>query len=118
MAEEPAKPPPERTWWPSIWYKDQLFWREVTTRALAGLIVVVLTGLAALASGLFNDDRYRTSAWIVVGIAVWGLVWAPLSAKVIGWSRTKGLALRLIVPAVSLAVFIAGFLVISSFNDY
>lgn len=38
----------KRQFWPSEWARSEAFWRDVTSRALAGLIVVVMgAGLAA-----------------------------------------------------------------------
>jgi hypothetical protein len=50
---------PARPWlWPSEWFKDEKFWREVTARAMSGVIVLVLAALGAVAAGLIVQPYF------------------------------------------------------------
>ncbi|VXC39394.1 hypothetical protein PLANTIT3_80108 [Plantibacter sp. T3] len=78
----------------------------------------MFTGIVALASGLFIDDRYKTAAWIIVGICAWGVIWVPVSSKAIGWSRSKSRTIRILVPAISFLTFFLVLITISSTTVY
>lgn len=101
MTNEPGGEKKEPTWWPSAWFRDQLFWREVTTRALAGLIVVIITAITALASGLLENRSIKYGVATIAVLLVWSLLWVPISSKSITWSKDKSLFLRVAVLIVS-----------------
>ena len=68
--------------WPNEWRQDQLFWRDVASRAIAGLIVVGVGAFLAVASGLFRGTRYEESfaelaenlGVLTVGLFVFALI--------------------------------------------
>lgn len=59
MADPPDDKPRVRDW-PRIWWHDEKFWREVATRALAGLIVVFIGYMFAIATGYLQVPTVRT----------------------------------------------------------
>ncbi|WP_284987620.1 hypothetical protein [Arthrobacter sp. fls2-241-R2A-172] len=86
----PVKQSPWR--WPAAWFRDQNFWREVTARALSGLIVILVGYVVLAANGLLGlpSPVKMISALLVVGVAallMWPLV--KLSQSVIGIVRRK-----------------------------
>lgn len=66
---EPTKPVRVRDW-PRIWWHDEKFWREVATRALAGLIVVFVGYLFAVATGYLERPPVRAVLAFVVSAAI------------------------------------------------
>lgn len=88
--QDPLKQSPWR--WPAAWFRDQSFWREVTARALSGLIVILVGYVVLAANGLLGlpSPVKMISALLVVGVAallMWPLV--KLSQSVIGIVRRK-----------------------------
>lgn len=56
-----------RPWhWPRIWWHDQGFWREVATKAIAGLIVVFVGYLFATAAGYIQLPSFKTIMAFVI----------------------------------------------------
>jgi hypothetical protein len=106
MTTEPGGEKKESTWWPSAWFRDQLFWRDVTTRALAGLIVVIITAITALASGLLENKSIKYGVATIAVLLIWALIWVPLSSKSITWSKGKSLVLRVAVLVASGLFFV------------
>lgn len=50
------EPPVSKPWkWPGEWVRDQGWWRDVSTRAAAGLIVVFIAWGVGVAVGAFSD---------------------------------------------------------------
>ncbi|WP_104092124.1 hypothetical protein [Arthrobacter sp. GMC3] len=44
--------------WPSEWVRDEKFWREVTARAVSGVVVLVLAAITAYAAGLIKQPHF------------------------------------------------------------
>lgn len=61
-----------RPWqWPGEWFRDEKFWREVTARALSGVIVLFLGYWAALFLGYIRTpSALRTSYDVSVAAAL------------------------------------------------
>ena len=59
MTVEPPTPTPERNWWPRTWFRDELFWRDVASRTIAGLIAALLAAFViwgiGVAIGVFSS---------------------------------------------------------------
>ncbi|WP_146188130.1 hypothetical protein [Mycetocola zhujimingii] len=93
--------------WPLEWWRDEKFWRDVASRALAGLIVVALTGLVALVSGLLNDPVYQSALFRLFGLIVVAVIWTPLSSRVISRVKQKrGMVALILTSLCSLGVLL------------
>lgn len=101
------------------WLREEKFWQDVTTRTLAGGIVVILGFLLANATGLFGDDRTRTDIYQgivrilidIVVVIVGGLVLVVLSARLSknlsrGQSESVALLIRIAVRVVAGFIFL------------
>lgn len=51
----PTQEAPDWWLWPVEWIKDQSFWRDLTSRALAGLIVAAVAYLFAILAGYLSS---------------------------------------------------------------
>ncbi len=82
-AEAKSKP-----WqWPLEWWHDEKFWRDVASRAVAGIIVVFVGYAVAVASGLLGFPDLRQ---VVAVIIVWAAGCAVLF--VLGYASRKIIA--------------------------
>ena len=62
---------PVRPWhWPRIWWHDENFWREVTTRAVAALIVLLIGYLFATAAGYIRLPPLKTIFAFILCVAM------------------------------------------------
>lgn len=75
MTEQTDEKPQLRPWqWPGEWVKDEKFWREVTARALSGLIVIGLGALGAVAAGIIpHVDFFRLGLTLATVFAYIGV---------------------------------------------
>jgi hypothetical protein len=56
MSEPVEEVKASKPWqWPRAWVSDEKFWREVTARALSGIIVVLVAYLYGLMTGYFGQ---------------------------------------------------------------
>ncbi|QHF24215.1 hypothetical protein GTU73_09455 [Rathayibacter sp. VKM Ac-2804] len=84
-----------RPWnWPREWWYDEKFWREVTTRTIAGvlaaLIVLLLSYLTALILGIFKLPSARQIISVVLLVAAVPLVLMGLVRIVLVFARGVG----------------------------
>jgi len=94
--------------WPLEWFADDRFWRDVASRALAGLIVVGISGAVAVGSGLLDDPIYGAALLrLLLGVIVL-LIWAPISSYVITRVKNHRGKFAVIATAIgSMSVLIA-----------
>lgn len=85
-AEAEAKSKPWR--WPLEWWHDEKFWRDVASRAVAGIIVVFVGYAVAVTSGLLGFPDLRR---VVAVILVWAAGCAAL--VLLGYTSRKLIAL-------------------------
>ena len=64
---ESSKGPRPRRWL-RAWVREEVFWRDVTTRTISGLLVVAITFLAGLAGGYFETPDGRSAALSALGV--------------------------------------------------
>ena len=58
MTDVEREKPEVPAWrWPLEWWVDSLFWRDVASRGLAGLIVVFVAWGVGVAAGVFSDPE-------------------------------------------------------------
>ncbi len=55
--------------WPGEWFRDEKFWREVTARALSGIIVIFLGYWAALYLGYIRTPSALKTSYDVTVVA-------------------------------------------------
>lgn len=67
---EPATTSPLR--WPGAWLRSEAWWRDVSSRAAAGLVVVLVTYLAAAAGGLVQRPEISGVVIFAAGLGVLG----------------------------------------------
>jgi hypothetical protein len=85
MTETDEKPAVVRPWqWPGEWFKDEKFWRDVGSRTLSGLIVLLFGYWAALLLGFIKSpdnfkNAFQVTAFAIVFIAT--IVWSQLPKK-------------------------------------
>ncbi|WP_312099829.1 hypothetical protein [Corynebacterium dentalis] len=80
MSEMPELQTKSRPWqWPLEWWYDEKFWRDVASRAVAGIIVVFVGYAVAVASGLLGFPNPRK---VVAVFLVWTACCAVLIALV------------------------------------
>ena len=74
--------------WPLEWWHDEKFWRDVASRAVAGIIVVFVGYAVAVASGLLGFPDLRQVVAVI-------LVWAAGCAALVplGFASRKLIAL-------------------------
>lgn len=78
--------------WPGEWVKDEKFWRDVASRAAAGLIVVFIGYLVAVASGLLGLPDLRKVLAVTLVFAAAIITFLPIvfgSRKLIGAIRNR-----------------------------
>ena len=68
--KEPAAENQQSPWykWPAEWRRDEKFWREVATRAIAGLIVVILGYVGAVLLGYLQKPDFVNNTANVLAI--------------------------------------------------
>lgn len=75
VVAEQSDVPPSR--WLSVWARDQVFWRDVASRTLSGLLVVSVTAVAATVAGFLAVSPGDLAAFLgvlaLVAVAVWWL---------------------------------------------
>lgn len=52
----------KRRFWPADWARSEAFWRDVTSRAAAGTIVVAIGAVAAVAFGIIDWKEFGRAA--------------------------------------------------------
>lgn len=80
--DESRKVPPWK--WPLEWARDEHFWRDVCSRALAGLAVVGIGFLAARAAGLFKEIPWLTVWQAILGSAATAAILFATIPAVVG----------------------------------
>lgn len=121
---EPPDVKPVRPWhWPRIWWHDQAFWREVATRSIAGLIVVILAYIGAVSFGYISGPGRVASILVVtwiLGLLFWVMVFHIIRAgiqsvvssrAIVHWTRAYTIAAAIIMD--SMTVFVLGYLLIT-----
>jgi putative copper export protein len=69
---EPEESKKVRPWeWPFIWALDEKFWRDVASRAIAGLIVVSSVAVIGFASGVLAVPDESNPWWRLFRSLVW-----------------------------------------------
>ncbi|GGV28253.1 hypothetical protein [Paenarthrobacter nicotinovorans] len=83
LDEKPQLPPWQ---WPLEWWLDEKFWRDVATRTVSGLVVLLIGYIVAVTSGLLGiPDLRKVLAVILViaGAILIGFPFVRLSRKII-----------------------------------
>jgi hypothetical protein len=71
---EPPPPPPTPVWrWPLKWLTSEAFWREVSVAVVAGLLLVAIGSLIAVAGGLLKVGPF-INVLLVIGVSLGTLV--------------------------------------------
>ncbi|MDQ0825394.1 membrane protease YdiL (CAAX protease family) [Arthrobacter sp. B2I5] len=91
MTEQTEEKAPARAWqWPLEWWHDEKFWRDVATRTVSGLVVLLIGYIVAVASGLLGIPDLRKVLAVLLVFAGAALVVYPLgmlSRKIILWIK-------------------------------
>jgi hypothetical protein len=64
--------------WPSEWFRDQSFWRDVGSRTLSGLLVLFFGYWTALLLGFIKSPDNFKNAYLVTGVvlmAIATIIW-------------------------------------------
>jgi hypothetical protein len=83
-APEPETTPAKRRTWVGEWMRSEAFWRDVTSRALSGLIVLLVGAGLALAAGLIPWDPLWRYLVMLAFVAALGVAWIRLVKLVAG----------------------------------
>jgi amino acid transporter len=78
MNSEDTKPQSAPWHWPREWWHDHTFWRDVATRTVAGLIVVSITAVVAMALGYIATPDGQTMLF-ALGVASVAIVLIVIS---------------------------------------
>ena len=102
---EPEKKKTVPWQWPIEWASDEKFWRDVSSRALAGLIVVNVVAIVGFTTGVLSvpDDN---PWWHLLALLTWGAVVGPLLLvlQALSANRPSRLMTMFVTVAVATAV--------------
>lgn len=85
MSETEQTSKPVRPWqWPGAWARDENFWKDVATRTVSGLVVVLVVYVYGLAAGYFASPKNVAAAIGnvgAIGLILWIFlfVWADVA---------------------------------------
>lgn len=133
-APAPASPVPEPGFkqWPSLWMRDEKFWREVASRTLAGVFSVFILGAlgALVVFGIRPDTRAEIGAgllfagtalfiqWIVYLIALHLLFKRLMPNRKSGWAPFVFTLYILLLTVATVLAFTYAADVFFAFRDF
>ncbi|WP_131811303.1 hypothetical protein [Mycobacterium kubicae] len=83
MPLPPEEPQRKRPWhWPSVWFRDETFWRQVLASTLAALSAATVIFLAARTAGFLSHVSWSTVIKTVLFGGLWiallSVLWVPV----------------------------------------